>query len=56
VGWMFFIYPPFAHQIFPILAVASSIGELPLQFWLIIKGVNILAWKKQVLDSTGRIS
>jgi len=56
LGWMVFIVPPFAHQIFPILAVASAIGELPLQFWLIIKGVNILAWKNQVLDSTAKIS
>jgi hypothetical protein len=56
LGWTVFIVPLFAHHIFPVLAAASALGELPLQFWLIIKGVNVLAWKKQVLDSKGKIS
>jgi hypothetical protein len=43
--------PNFAHRVFPILAAASALGELPLQLWLIFKGVNVQAWKKQIFDS-----
>jgi hypothetical protein len=51
IAWTVFLVPNFAHRVFPILAVASALGELPLQFWLIFKGVDVQAWKKQVFDS-----
>jgi hypothetical protein len=47
IGWMTFICPPFAHSVFPYIAVASAIGELPLQLWLLIMGVNSERWNAQ---------
>jgi hypothetical protein len=48
LGWLFFLYPPFAHQIFPLIAVASAIGEVPLELWLMVKSINSERWKEQV--------
>jgi hypothetical protein len=41
LGWLMYLYPPFAVQIFPVLAVASAIGEIPLEFWMMIKSVDV---------------
>jgi len=45
VGWMIFLFPPFAHSVFRYIAIASALGELPLQMWLLIMGVNSESWK-----------
>ena len=47
VGWMTYMVPPFANMIFPLIAVASGLAEIPLQLWLIIKGVNSQKWTVQ---------
>jgi hypothetical protein len=47
VGWMIFVVPPFAGQIFPIIAAASAFAEIPLQLWLLAVGVNAQRWKAQ---------
>lgn len=47
VGWMVFLYPPFAHSVFHYIAMASALGEIPLQFWLLIMGVNSEKWEAQ---------
>lgn len=47
LGWMLFIVPPFAAHLFPVIAAASALGEIPLEFWLIIKSVNAQRWKDQ---------
>lgn len=47
VGWMLYLVPPFASQVFPLIAVASGLAEIPLQLWLIIMGVNSERWKEQ---------
>ncbi len=47
VGWMLFLFPPLATFLFPAIAVASGLAELPLQLWLIVFGVNSERWKKQ---------
>jgi len=47
VGWITYLYPPFASQIFPLIAAASAIAEIPLQLWLIIKGVDPQRWREQ---------
>jgi hypothetical protein len=49
VGWMLYVSPPFANRVFPLIAVASGIAEIPLQLWLIIRGVNERRWKEQAV-------
>ena len=46
LGWLVYLYPPFAYSVFPFIAGASAIGEIPIEFWLIIKGVNVARWKQ----------
>jgi hypothetical protein len=45
LGWLIYLYPPFAVHIFPVIAVASAIGEIPLEFWMIIKSVDVPKWQ-----------
>lgn len=47
LGWMMYVYPPYAFLIFPFIGTASAIAEIPLQLWLIIMGVNPQRWKEQ---------
>jgi hypothetical protein len=49
VGWATYVVPPVAEAIFPAIAVASGLAELPLMLWLIIVGVNSERWKEQAL-------
>jgi hypothetical protein len=46
-GWMTFMSPPLGHYLFPIIAVACGLAEIPLQLWLLIFGVNNERWKAQ---------
>lgn len=48
VGWMVYVSPPLGVRLFPFIAVASAIAEIPLQLWLIVKGVNEARWREQV--------
>ena len=47
LGWMTFMWPPLGHYLFPIIAVACGLAEIPLQLWLLIFGVNSERWKAQ---------
>jgi hypothetical protein len=47
LGWTIFLVPPVAHRLFPVIAGASALGELPLELWLIIMGVNAGRWREQ---------
>jgi len=48
LGWVMYLYPPLAYHLFmPYIAVASALGEIPLELWLIVKGVNVQRWKEQ---------
>ena len=47
VGWMLYLSPPLASYLFPAIAVASGLAEIPLQLWLIVMGVNAQRWKEQ---------
>jgi Domain of unknown function (DUF4386) len=47
VGWMTYLFPSLARQIFPLIATASGLGEIPLLLWLLVKGVNAESWKEQ---------
>ncbi len=48
LGWVTYLYPPLAYYLFlPYIVVASAVGEIPLEFWLIVMGVNAQRWKEQ---------
>src|SRR5271169_6621637 len=48
LGWVTYLYPPLAHHLFiPYIAAASALGEIPLELWLIVMGVNVQRWKEQ---------
>jgi hypothetical protein len=47
LGWMTFMWPPLGHYLFPAIAVACGLAEIPLQLWLLIFGVNNERWKAQ---------
>ena len=47
LGWMTFMSPLLGHYLFPIIAVASGLAEIPLLLWLLIFGVNNESWKAQ---------
>jgi hypothetical protein len=48
VGWMMYLFPPVANRLFmPYIAVASAVGEIPLELWLIVMAVNAQRWMEQ---------
>ena len=48
LGWVTYLYPPLAYHLFiPYIAAASALGEVPLEFWLMVMGVNAQRWKEQ---------
>lgn len=48
LGFVTYLYPPLAYHLFiPYIAVASALGEIPLELWLIVMGVNVQRWKGQ---------
>ena len=53
LGWMTYMSPPLGHYLFPAIAVASGLAEIPLQLWLLIFSVNNERWKAQA-EGMGR--
>jgi hypothetical protein len=47
LGWVIYLYPPLAIRLSLVIAAASALGEVPLELWLIVKGVNVQRWKAQ---------
>ena len=47
IGWILYLWPPFAGSVFPLIAAASAIAEIPLQLWLVIVGLNEQRWWEQ---------
>jgi hypothetical protein len=47
LGWMTFLSPPLAHHLFPFIATASGLAEIPLILWLLVFGVNAQRWNEQ---------
>ncbi len=47
LGWVTYLSPPLARHLFPLIAGASALGEIPLLLWLIVMGVNVQRWKEQ---------
>jgi hypothetical protein len=49
LGWMMYLHPPLAYHLFPFIAAASGLAEIPLQLWLLVRGVNPQRWKEQAV-------
>jgi len=48
LGYLTYLYPPLAYYLFfPYIVVASALGEIPLELWLIVMGVDAQRWKEQ---------
>ncbi len=48
LGFVTYLYPPLAYYLFlPYIAAASALGEIPLELWLIVMGVNVQRWQWQ---------
>lgn len=47
LGWMLYLFPPLARQMFSLMLAGSLIGEAPLGLWLLVKGVDVQRWRNQ---------
>jgi hypothetical protein len=46
-----FLLPQYDELYASVVVLLAIVGELPLTFWLLIKGVNLEQWKKRALES-----
>lgn len=44
LGWMTYLHPPLANYLWTYIAAASALGEIPLELWLIVMGLNAQKW------------
>lgn len=54
VGWTLFAWPPLATFLFPAIAVAAGLAEVPMQLWLLIMGVNGERWNRRAAAARER--
>ena len=47
LGWVTYLSPPVADYLSLYIAAASALGEIPMELWLMVKGVNDQRWKEQ---------
>ena len=47
LAFVTYLYPPLAQHLAPFIVAASAFGEIPLELWLIVMGVNVQRWKEQ---------
>lgn len=47
VGWSLFAWPPLATFLFPAIALASGLAEIPLMLWLLTMGVDEDRWNER---------
>lgn len=45
------LLPQYEELYASIVVLTAIVGELPLAFWLLVKGVNVEQWKKRALES-----
>ena len=48
LGWLTYLWPPFATSIYPVIALMSGLAELPLLVWFVVFGVNDKKWNELV--------
>ncbi len=48
LGWLTFLYPPFASHLSPGVQILGFVAELVLLLWLLFRGVNINRWNEQL--------
>lgn len=56
LAWTIYIVPTVAVRLFSFIAVASAMGEIPLELWLIVKAVNDQNWRQQALSTASSIN
>jgi hypothetical protein len=54
VGWTLFVWPPLATFLFSAIAVAAGLGELSMQLWLLVMGVNNERWNQRAAAARER--
>jgi hypothetical protein len=47
LGWLTFLYPPLASQLFPYILALGLLGSVAEILWLLVVGVNEQRWKEQ---------
>jgi uncharacterized protein DUF4386 len=56
LGWVIYLFPALAYRLFPFIAAASALGEIPVEFWLMLMAVNTERWKEQASAAAARRS
>jgi len=51
LGYLTFLWPPFAHYVDPFNLALAAPGEVSLVLWLLVVGVNVERWKEQASAS-----
>jgi hypothetical protein len=46
IGWLTFLWPPFAQRVSLFIDVLGFIAELALMIWLLVRGVNVQRWNE----------
>jgi hypothetical protein len=49
LGWLTFLWPPFANYLSPYVLLPGAFGEGLLTLWLLGMGVNAQRWKEQAI-------
>jgi len=47
LGWLTFLWPPFANYLSPYIFAPGLLGEGALTLWLLVVGVDVQRWKEQ---------
>jgi hypothetical protein len=47
LGWLTFLFPPFADYLSPYNLVLGFLAELALMLWLLVMGVDVQRWQEQ---------
>jgi hypothetical protein len=47
LGWLTFIWPPFAQYVSPYNQMLAFPGEISLMLWLLVVGVTAERWNEQ---------
>ncbi len=55
LGWLTYLYEPFAARILPFILAAAFVGALSNAIWLLVYGVNEQRWKEQASAAAASI-